>query len=182
MLKVKPLILGTSLFAMALGVATAAPVTYLYTGNLFDTFVGPASNGPETRIAAKVTFDQAYVNAAVNKNSILDFEMSTDGLNFSPASNYFLVTGDFTFSAGNITEWDLFTLAANPRLHTTHLQDLSYYQVGPQIVSQNSVSNQPGQWVLQTASVPAPVPEPGTYALMLLGLGCVAAAVRRGRR
>lgn len=173
---------GAILFTAVVGSAAAAPATYVYTGNLFDTFVGPAGYGPETRIAAKVIFDQEYINAAVDKSSILDFEMSTDGVNFNPASNYFLAIGNFTFSAGSIIEWDLLTLAANPRLRTTHLQDLSYYQVGPQIVYQSSVSNKPGQWVLQAPIVPAPVPEPGTYGLMMLGLGVLGAALRRKQR
>lgn len=110
MSKVKSLLFSLCLFFSQVVSAYATQAVYVYSGNLFDTFIGPAGYGHETKIAAKFIFDQVYDNMVVDKTSIVDFEISTDGVYYIPASNYFLAKADFTFSAGSITGWDIIAL------------------------------------------------------------------------
>lgn len=57
MSKVKSLLFSLCLFFSQVVSAYATQAVYVYSGNLFDTFIGPAGYGHETKIAAKFIFD-----------------------------------------------------------------------------------------------------------------------------
>ncbi|MBN8510057.1 MAG: PEP-CTERM sorting domain-containing protein [Burkholderiales bacterium] len=172
---------------LAISAGASAAVTYHYKGNPFDHH----ENAPSligNFVTATVTFDDSVVGytGTVGSSSVLSWAIRIAQI---PGSEMGSATGAvsdswplyFVFDHGVITAWQVLAHPAplaNPEIYTTH--DSPYGNINPTAdyylldrFTAGSTVDQPGVWA---------IPEPGTYLLMLAGLGAIAAIARRRRR
>jgi PEP-CTERM motif len=101
----------------------------------------------------------------------------TAGNNSSPPNYMLTNTGAFTFS--NLKPWAYWSgvpYAPSPSVYAWHFRTGSGFQDG------GGQHNEIYALAVRPGDVSAPIPEPQTLALMLLGLGAVALAARRRAR
>jgi hypothetical protein len=166
---------GVSLTTVAVPNAQAS-VVYSYTGNPFNTFVGPVFSGSDA-VTGELTIASALGDNFNGNVSPTQFSFS-NGLssitNFSLPSSVFDIQ---TSNTGAIIQWNIALSIGNgissASISTSQLADHSDIS-GPTTFSSGSNSGDPDAW--SSAATPLPA------ALPLFATGIAALAVLRWRR
>lgn len=180
-----------ALGAVSLAAPAAAATTVLtYVGSAFTSRFGPEPIGD--RITA--TFELADPLSANFTGAVswLSFTIS-DGVHTLSAPYTFAITRFATDADGKIINWrvqagvfaddvlislNTINVLAGQFGAATTASDVAEYLANPG-ASNASVSNNPGVWTVTTRADPGVVPEPGTWALMILGFGLAGSGLRR---
>lgn len=181
-----------ALSALATGHASAA-ATYLYEGSAFNV-IGDDQDllSGYDKITASVTFDQAALDSEFGlPGNILSFSISgKSGSSFGPLNSAQIVQDSyFVFDGEQIANWFFSVVIPGPAqgqrltLETINASGVVSDRAALRDATSGSllanyrINEMPGTWTLQPAV--APVPEPGTWALLLAGLAGVGAVARR---
>lgn len=108
-----------------------------------------------------------------NISYLLDIQFGRTDLTFGPSSNVGEYNGNTFTSIANLTPYSDTTLFVDPGGHTNPCNVSG--------LASNCAASVPALTTLQTFAA-GTAPEPAIWAMMLLGVGAVGAAVRRSRR
>lgn len=165
---------------LAAGVPAAANVTLTYTGRPFTSIGSPAAGSRISGYIVLRRFDAA-VQQQLLATDLVDWSISNGAFTLSLAGGDDLARFDmmsavggqvtrWAFDAQDAPDWTKFSRTDNANFDISEVKDNSYSGV-----SQNVGPS--GEW-----SMSAAVPEPATWALMLVGFGAVSGALRLRRR
>src|SRR5450432_3499664 len=176
------LLLGCAAFSFHTAVCVAAPTTYNYTGNDFNSVSFPYTTSDS--VTGSITLSGPLANNITVFNAITPLSFSfSDGISGETVTNTTPAVGSsFSFKtdgSGNITQWQALvdiTSVFNFSISTFNAPggsgviDSAQHSGGTE---SGQITNSPGTWSVQ------PAPEPGTCTLMFAGLAVLAVAARR---
>ena len=183
-LKLCSLLVSACLAISLSSLASAAPITYEYTGNKFTVIEGSVpSVTTDDRLTGFVTFATAPTAGQSGKNDFTAFSLTDGATTYSSDTSGFIDPGSFfSFDDSlNVVSWrlDVYPSGALDNgdglttANYTFVFDLS--RIGAGDIQNAFINEQPGVWTTVGS-----VPEPATLALIFLGLVGAGFSRRKG--